>query len=71
MTSRLGSINLPVGLAELRETFYVLDDQFFIKGPNSGPTGWKRSTGRGLGKGTQDVAPLLPDLHVFSSLETT
>ena len=42
MTPFLGLINLLQRLTELRETFYLLDDQFIIKGYNSGTARWKR-----------------------------
>ena len=51
MTPSLGSINLLEPLTELRETFYLLDYQFIIKGYNSGTARWKRCTGPGMGKG--------------------
>ena len=47
----LGSINLLGHLTELRETFYLLDYWFIIKGYNSGTARWKRDIGQGMGKG--------------------
>ena len=38
----LGSVNLLEWLTELRETFYLSDYHFIIKGSNSGNSGWKR-----------------------------
>ena len=79
MTLSLGSINLLVQLIKLRETFYLLDHHFIIKGYNSGTARWKRCTGQGMGKGVQSCyapsrvmpppCPLVPHLHVFTNLE--
>ena len=49
-TNSLGSINLLEWVAELREIFYLLDDQFIIKEYNSGTGRWKRCLGQGMGK---------------------
>ena len=49
-TNSLGSINLLEWVAELREIFYLLDDQFIIKEYNSGTGRWKRCLGQGMEK---------------------
>ena len=38
-------------LTDLRETFYLLDDWFIIKGYNSGSARWKRCVGQGVWEG--------------------
>ena len=70
-TPSLGSINLLEQLTELRETFYLLDYWFIIKGYNSGTARLKRcigqSKGKGLGVSTPSPSLLLPpNLHVFT-----
>ena len=50
-TPSLGSINLLEWLTELRETFYLLNYQFIVKGYNSGTARWKRYIRGGMGKG--------------------
>ena len=47
----LGLINLLEWLTEFRETFYLLDYMFVIKGCNSGTASWKKFIGQGMGKG--------------------
>lgn len=55
-----------------RETFYLLDYQFIIKGYNSEPTRWKRCIGQGNGVGalrsTLSRRQLFPHL-LFTNLE--
>ncbi|KAF0875920.1 FHR5 protein, partial [Crocuta crocuta] len=53
----LGLINLLEQLTELRETFYLLDYGFIIKGYNSGTARWKRCIGQGMGKGHRTSMP--------------
>jgi len=55
-------------LTKLRETFYLLDYQFVIKGYNSRTARWKRSIGQGMEKGARIFhvlwAAILPEsLH--------
>ena len=47
----LGVINLLEWLTEPRETFYLLDHWFTIKGCNSGVVKWKRCIGWGMEQG--------------------
>ena len=54
----LSSINLLEWITELRETFYLLDHWFIIKGCNSGIARWKRCTRHDKGKG--HGAPMPP-----------
>lgn len=49
-TSSLGSINSLGPLTEFRETFFLLDYQFILKGCNSASDIWKRCIGYGMGK---------------------
>ena len=60
MTLSLGSINLLEWLTELRETFYLLDYQFILKGYNSGTARCKRYTGQRMGKGRRASMPPPP-----------
>ena len=57
MTPWLSSIHLPKQLTELRETLYLLDHGFIIKGYNSGRARGKSCTGQGVGKGTSMSSP--------------
>ena len=67
MIPSLGSINLLEQLTELRETFYLLDYQFIIKGCNSGTARWKRARHRARhGERAQSSR----HQHKFTSLET-
>lgn len=57
-----------------RETFYLLDYQFIIKGQNSETAGWKRRRGQVCGKGLRPsmASPdpsCFPNLHVFTIWE--
>ena len=72
MTTSLTSINLLGQLTELKETFYLLDDPFIIKGSNSATVRWKRHS-----VGAKDEGLLCPlqvllsqHPHVFTNLET-
>ena len=75
MTFSLVLIDLLGRLPELRETFYLLDYQFIIKGYNSGTARWKRCTGRGVGRRhgvsmpSLSWVPLSPNLQVISHPE--
>ena len=74
-TPSLGWINLLEWLTDLRETFYLLDYRFIIKGCNSGTARWKRCRGQGMGKGhgastPSPSVPLSWHLHVFTNSET-
>lgn len=51
VTPSLSLINLLEWLAELRETFCLLDHRFITKAYNSGTARWKKYTGQGSGKG--------------------
>ena len=55
------------------QTFYVLDEQFIIKGSNWGTARWKRCRGQGMGRDTELPcplqAPLSLRLHVFTNPE--
>ena len=71
-TPSLGLINLLEWLTELRETFYLLDHWFIIKGYNSGTARWKRCRGQGMGKvhGASTPSPgmpLSPQFQVFTN----
>lgn len=55
----LGSMNLLELLKELRETFYLLDHRFIIKGYNSSTVGWKRCQGQGVREGHGASVPSL------------
>ena len=57
-TSSLGLINLLQWLMELRETFYLLDHWFVIKGYNSGTFRGKRCTGQVMGERAQSFLAL-------------
>ena len=46
--SSLSLISLLEQLTELRETFYLLDHQFIIRGYNPGTARWKRSIAQGM-----------------------
>ena len=50
MTLMFISINLLKQFTELWETFYLLDDQFFVRGCNSGTSRWKRRSVQGVGR---------------------
>lgn len=69
MTPSLGLIREP------KETSYVLDDQFIIKGYNSEKARWKRSIGQRVGQGTSAPPPntlstsLSQHPHVFTNSE--
>ena len=64
ITPTLGSINLLKGLTELRETFYLLDHQFIMKGTAR----WKRCRGQGMGKAQSFLAlSISPHLRVFTN----
>ena len=58
MNPSLGSINLLEWLRELKETFYLLDDQFIIKGYNSGTARRNTCLGPVWVKGTELPCPL-------------
>ena len=66
-------INLLKWLTELRETFYLLDYQFIVKGYNSGLARWQRYIDKVWRKATKTSCfvqvPLSPDLHVFTNPE--
>ena len=53
MTPMFISINLLKQFTELWETFYLLDDQFFVRGCNSGTSRWKRCSVHGVGRGME------------------
>lgn len=57
LTTSLNSTNLLKQLTELRETFYLLDHWFIIKGCNSGTDRWKRYTGQDTEKGYRASVP--------------
>ena len=70
-TSSLVSVNMLEWLTELRETFYVVNHWFIIKGYNSEIAKWNRWTWEGIGKGLRASmpfpgTPLSPNLHVFT-----
>lgn len=74
MTSSSGLINLLKRLTELRQTCYLLDHWFIIRGYNSGTTKWKRCIGHGMGKGHGAFLPSLgvslsQQFHMFINLE--
>lgn len=50
-------VNLLEQLTELRETFYLLDNQFITKACNSGIARWKRCIGQSLRKGCRASIP--------------
>ena len=50
-TPSLVLINLLEWLTKLRETFYLLDHWFIIKGYNSGRARWKKCMEQNIGKG--------------------
>jgi len=52
MTLSLGFLNLLEQLIELRETFYLLDYWFVIKGYKSGTARWKSCVGQAMGRGS-------------------
>ena len=79
MAPFLVSINVLERFAELRETFYLLDYWFIIKGYNSGTVMEEMQRAR-YGERAQSfhcegewgfspVAPLASDIHVFTNLE--
>lgn len=51
---------------ELRETFYLLDYWFIVKGYNSRTVWWQRCTGHGVGKGFRDCTSS-PGTHVSTN----
>ena len=59
-----GSINLLERLTKLKETSYLLDYRFIIKGYNSATASWKRRPGQGVGEGCAASVTALPGLHV-------
>lgn len=70
----LDSINWSEHLTELRETFYLADYQFSIKGCNCGVARQTRRRGHAVGDGVPSPlpslgAPLSPNPHVFTNLE--
>ena len=72
MTSFLGSITFLEQLTEIRETFYLLDHWFIMKGYNSETARSKKFTGHGVwqGHGVSLPSPrtqLSQCLHVFTS----
>lgn len=73
MTPSLGSINLLEQFMEVRETFYLRDHQFVIKGYNSRKAWWRRCTGQGMGESVEFPCPLQacdsPHPHVFNNPE--
>ena len=64
-----GLVNLPERLTELRETFYLPDHQFTIRGYNSGTARQKGCTGQGVGKGHALQGATLPIFHVITDLD--
>ena len=73
MTPSLCSINLLEWLTELRETFYLLDCQFIIKGHISGTARWKRYRRKCMREGAQNFhglwAATLPESpHIHQTL---
>ena len=74
MTPSLGSINFLEQLTGLRETFYLLDYQFILKGFKSGKARGKRCIEQGGEKGGGASmpslgSPLSRHLHVDTNLE--
>ena len=70
----LGSINLLKWLTELRDTLYLLDHQFIIKGYNSGKAQWKKCLGQDTEKKSRPSVPpprllLSPHLYMLTHLE--
>lgn len=63
-TLSFSSINLLKWLTELREIFYLLDDEFIIKGTAR----WNRCIGQGMGKRSMELRvvgtlPVSPHVH--------
>ena len=56
MILSLSSVNFLVQVTELRETWYLPDYWFTMKGYNSGIAVWKRCRGQGVGKGLSELA---------------
>ena len=72
VTFSLGSIAFPEQLTEIRETFYLLDHQFIIKGYNSETARSKKCTGQVMWKGCGASLPsprtrLSQQLHVLTN----
>ena len=73
-TPLLDLINLLEQLTKLRETLYLPDSWFIIKGCNMGTARWKRCIGQSMGKGhgASTVSPSMPlslNLNMFTNLE--
>lgn len=72
----LCSINLLELFLESRESFYLLDHLFTIKGYNLGAARWRRCRGQGVGKGCRAIhalprgaTPLCSKFHVSTNVE--
>lgn len=61
-------INLLEQHIELREIFYLLDNQFVIKGYNSETAKWEKYIRQSMGKGDENSMTSL-NFYMFANLE--
>ena len=73
-TPSLDLVNLLEWHTELRETFYLLDHRFIVKGYNLGPARWKRCIGQRYVRWGSELPCLVPEhlspnLHMVPNTE--